>query len=676
MKKKKQKKTDAAGKYTLPAAGPGWEPSLPDPEQPPRVQRLPYRPDPEQPPRVQRLPYRPDPARPPQVQLLQMQRSALPYVGRAGKNSGAANWVEKLDWKTPSGAPYTSAPEQGGPSNLGELIMAQRGGGGGGFSPGAGAGRGDAPAPGTGVGGGFAGGGGGLWAGDEHAEQSWGDKALRWLDDNLFRPAGYLAEKYAGGAGKQAETLWNGMVTWGRAGAAGELQQDQLAAQQFAFLGGPWETHAQETEKANTAVTQALPQAAQGLRGDAMRDYVEGIDGRYGDPDGLLGWLGERADSAGQGLLSGAARILGVPGAGTAMDFLSTMENAAQQARENGAGEDEAFLYGLGEVVKRIGGQQLEEYFRSKAGELFTRGEVQAMSPREISENYDAIRESMSLWDKDGRLPEDEQGQPDAPTRPDEQMQPNAPELENAGETVYDEIDESLLAPGYENWTDLNRFMQTVLENPELSVEQRVQYIQQAYERTKDKTDILVPRSAADIKEILENGKIEFDWPDELGFNPGYTAIGEGTALPAQMDRYGHAGGNNFCSIPEAGAYTFLQRALPYLENSAAYHAWSFNGDTYLAKIEAVRQQDWNGLNGLLASEGFAPVGEAECEELVEAYENYLRKLREKIGTDFSAPYGVTGTVAAAFGSDGGADQWTMPLSAQQMEDLGILYTK
>ena len=72
-------------------------------------------------------------------------------------------------------------------------------------------------------------------------------------------------------------------------------------------------------------------------------------------------------------------------------------------------------------------------------------------------------------------MPEDEQGQPDAPTRPDEQMQPNAPELENAGETVYDEIDESLLAPGYENWTDLNRFMQTVLENPELSVEQRVQ---------------------------------------------------------------------------------------------------------------------------------------------------------------------------------------------------------
>lgn len=94
----------------------------------------------------------------------------------------------------------------------------------------------------------------------------------------------------------------------------------------------------------------------------------------------------------------------------TAAAFCLQKTQAAQQARENGAGEDEAFLYGLGEVVKRIGGQQLEEYFRSKAGELFTRGEVQAMSPREISENYDAIRESMGLWDKDGRLPENTPG--------------------------------------------------------------------------------------------------------------------------------------------------------------------------------------------------------------------------------------------------------------------------
>ena len=315
--------------------------------------------------------------------------------GGPEKNSGAANWVEKLDWKTPSGASYTSAPEQGGPSNLVELIMAQRGGGGGGFSPGAGAGRGDAPAPGTGVGGGFAGGGGGLWAGDEHAEQSWGDKALRWLDDNLFRPAGYLAEKVCG---RRGQAGGNAVERHGHVGPGGRRRRASAGPACGAavrLLGGPWETHAQETEKSQYGCHAG---AAAGGAGAARRCDA-GLCRRdrraLRRPDGLLGWLGERADSAGQGLLSGAARILGVPGAGTAMDFLSTMENAAQQARENGAGEDEAFLYGLGEVVKRIGGQQLEEYFRSKAGELFTRGEVQAMSPREISENYDAIRESM-----------------------------------------------------------------------------------------------------------------------------------------------------------------------------------------------------------------------------------------------------------------------------------------
>lgn len=135
---------------------------------------------------------------------------------------------------------------------------------------------------------------------------------------------------------------------------------------------------------------------------------------------------------------------------------------------------------------------------------------------------------------------------------------------------------------------------------------------------------------------------------------------------PAQMDQYGHAGNSNFCSIPEAGAYTFLRRSLPYLENSAAYHAWSFNGDTYLAKIEAVRQQDWNGLNAGACERGACASGGAECIRLTKAYENYLRTVQEKIGADFSAPYGVTGTVAAAFGSDGGADQWTMPLSASK----------
>ncbi len=168
---------------------------------------------PEQPPQVQRLPYRPDPARPPQVQLLQMQRSALPYVGRAGKNSGAANWVEKLDWKTPSGAPYTSAGagrtvQPGGADHGAARRWRRR------FFAGCGRGTGRCSRTGYGRGRRLC----RRWRrpvgrGDGTRSNRGETRPLRWLDDNLFRPAGYLAEKYAGGAGKQAETLWNGMVT-------------------------------------------------------------------------------------------------------------------------------------------------------------------------------------------------------------------------------------------------------------------------------------------------------------------------------------------------------------------------------------------------------------------------------------------------------------------------------
>ena len=41
---------------------------------------------------------------------------------------------------------------------------------------------------------------------------------------------------------------------------------------------------------------------------------------------------------------------------------------------------------------------------KSTAPRLYTRAEVQGMSAREVRENYDAIQESMRLWDKNGEL--------------------------------------------------------------------------------------------------------------------------------------------------------------------------------------------------------------------------------------------------------------------------------
>ena len=476
MKKKKQKKTDAAGKYTLPAAGPGWEPSLPDPEQPPQVQRLPYR---------------PDPARPPQVQLLQMQRSALPYVGRAGKNSGAANWVEKLDWKTPSGAPYTSAPEQGGPSNLVELIMAQRGGGGGGFSPGTGVGRAGIREPGArppSV---------GLLesAGDFIGEKLYGltegaadvldfladpekvnnflysdfikdntmaglsgfnrsaAQTIDWLlpDVITLDPVQKLLDYYKELGGEQAaraaqtnrdlgmeqagglyqsavQAAPNAVLAALSAGAGGTAQLGsasgsavsavvQQALESPAFWTSFLRTAGPSYEEAKAGGASEMEAALYALAGGLTSSGIEvggGIE-KMADKSGGFGMLQtmyeEGGEEAKQDILAKLlAKLLYDHGA----EYFSASDedavfnpNRAFDAFSGGAalgGLFSAADLGLRDLSRAWSGAG--ESARPGADGLFTRDEVLKMDRAAVSENYDAIRRSMSLWDKDGRLPE------------------------------------------------------------------------------------------------------------------------------------------------------------------------------------------------------------------------------------------------------------------------------
>ena len=512
MKKKKQKKTDAAGKYMLPAAGPGWEPPLVDPAQLSPVQLLPHRPDPEQPPRVQRLPYRPDPEQTPQVQLLQMQRSALPYMGRAEKNSGAANWVEKLDWKTPSGAPYTSAPEQGGPSNRMELILAQRGGGGGSFSSGTGAGRGDAPAPGTGAGGGFNGTGAGRGgirepgarppsvgllesAGDFIGEKLYGltegaadvldfladpekvnnflysdfikdntmaglsgfnrsaAQTIDWLlpDVITLDPVQKLLDYYKELGGEQAaraaqtnrdlgmeqagglyqsavQAAPNAVLAALSAGAGGTAQLGsasgsavsavvQEMVKKPAFWTSFLRTAGPSYEEAKAGGASEMEAALYALAGGLTSSGIEvggGIE-KMADKSGGFGMLQtmyeEGGEEAKQDILAKLlAKLLYDHGA----EYFSASDedavfnpNRAFDAFSGGAalgGLFSAADLGLRDLSRAWSGAG--ESARPGADGLFTRDEVLKMDRAAVSENYDAIRRSMSLWDKDGRLPE------------------------------------------------------------------------------------------------------------------------------------------------------------------------------------------------------------------------------------------------------------------------------
>ena len=86
---------------------------------------------------------------------------------------------------------------------------------------------------------------------------------------------------------------------------------------------------------------------------------------------------------------------------------------------------------------------------------LFTRDEVQGMSAREVSENYDAIRESMGLWDKDGELPENmpESGTVDVPA-----VDRESPAGDN-GENIdfYVAPNGKVLPAEYKGWIGTNR---------------------------------------------------------------------------------------------------------------------------------------------------------------------------------------------------------------------------
>ena len=91
----------------------------------------------------------------------------------------------------------------------------------------------------------------------------------------------------------------------------------------------------------------------------------------------------------------------------------------------------------------------------NSAPRLFTRDEVQGMSAGEVSENYDAIRESMGLWDKDGELPENmpESGTVDVPA-----VDSESPAGDN-GENIdfYVAPNGKVLPAEYKGWIGTNR---------------------------------------------------------------------------------------------------------------------------------------------------------------------------------------------------------------------------
>ena len=275
-----------------------------------------------------------------------------------------------------------------------------------------------------------------------------------------------LGGDVAAGAGQMAPTVAVNLLTGGRLGtpfllssAAGNAAAEARAGgadEETAFLYG---ILSGGVEAATERISAGIPGLNKtGLLDDVLSRVASSPTGR-GAVKKLVDVLGEGAEEY-ISEIAGAylAKLWNGDERGAWQTFVETQPDALY-----------AGLVGtLTSAVMNLPGEAYTLARKNKPGavpgaqqsgnsvpRLFTRDEVQGMSAREVSENYDAIRESMGLWDKDGELPENmpESGTVDVPA-----VDSESPAGDN-GENIdfYVAPNGKVLPAEYKGWIGTNR---------------------------------------------------------------------------------------------------------------------------------------------------------------------------------------------------------------------------
>ena len=224
-----------------------------------------------------------------------------------------------------------------------------------------------------------------------------------------------LGGDVAAGAGQMAPTVAVNLLTGGRLGtpfllssAAGNAAAEARAGgadEETAFLYG---ILSGGVEAATERISAGIPGLNKtGLLDDVLSRVASSPTGR-GAVKKLVDVLGEGAEEY-ISEIAGAylARLWNGDERGAWQTFVETQPDALY-----------AGLVGtLTSAVMNLPGEAYTLARKNKTGavpgaqqsgnsvpRLFTRDEVQGMSAREVSENYDAIRESMEMWDENGEL--------------------------------------------------------------------------------------------------------------------------------------------------------------------------------------------------------------------------------------------------------------------------------
>ena len=155
----------------------------------------------------------------------------------------------------------------------------------------------------------------------------------------------YWIDRGVNGGESFLEGIWNYGIDLVEAGTDFNLEQQKQQAQEWAFLGGPFQDHANFISDNVQIAQEKLPELAEYFRRHEAAKHAQEIEEMY-DAGGLIKIGGDIFSGGGQvglaGLISAATGGVG----GLLALGASAAGNAATDARAGGASEEMAFVYG------------------------------------------------------------------------------------------------------------------------------------------------------------------------------------------------------------------------------------------------------------------------------------------------------------------------------------------
>lgn len=242
------------------------------------------------------------------------------------------------------------------------------------------------------------------------------------------------------------------------------------------------------------------------------------------------------------------------------------------------------------------------------------------------------------------------------------------------GAVLNDVGDGASVKSGINSYDEFSKAVSDIGTRSDLTDAQKIKELQKLFENSNYKADINVPGDIQYVKGFDVKGNVIYDWPPKLGFDEStIKPITRTDSLFDTWDRYGYMGGSNFADVPSTGRYTYSERAIPYVENEAAYHTGTFNNVTYFDKIDAIKNGDIDGLNALLHNEGISRWDLDDFEEQCDSYDSFISKANKELGDSVDATYGIKGQAAEWGDMTGGAGQIVTPFGGNVLEKIGIL---